>query len=151
MISTARALTRTFLGKREWIRFRKAICLSDKDFVYVMLDDDCISVLLKNVEVLKREIGSGRLVLVVNTRKNYNMLNDISDAIHIYRMSLKGMERMAYYTIIFERIRNMQILSLDVPFGRNGSMFVDLKGLSKEEIITIGLFDLPMKSDRIVR
>ena len=53
---------------------------------------------------------------------------------------------MAYYTVLFERIRNMQIVSLDIPFGRSGSKFADLKGLSKEELITIGLLDIPMKS-----
>lgn len=146
MISTVRALSRTILGKREWERLKNTIGLSDADYVYVLLDDDSIPVFVKNIKELKRKIRLGRLVAVVKTRKHYELLSGLNDVADVYLMSENGMKRMAYYTVLFERIRNMQIVSLDIPFGRSGSKFEDLKGLSKEELITIGLLDIPMKS-----
>ena len=113
-----------------------------RDVLFLILDRDCEDALFEHKLEIQSKNNGGIIYVISANRVRKD------DVIKTFHSSPWRIRCMSTYIVLFERLPNVQILDLDIPFGRNGSSFIGLKGITKKEIIELGLLGVqPSKDD----
>ena len=130
------------VGREVWECLLEKNKFTKADTAFVLLQEDCLKYWNKYLDEYMERKTPRRIFLLADLkyRKQIEELHRNCFCV-LYIEEEKLISFSAFYTI-FASGDNVWFLSLDLPFGRNTSSLLGLKGLTLEEMVYTGMMDL---------
>jgi len=130
-------------GYLTWRKITKSI--TDRDVVLVM-PEDCDELNYYSLLYIDRYIKKNQkrnCVIVTNNKKVLTHCKDISNTVtEIFQVNSKKINNLIQFYCLYQFDTRIMFASLSKPNGRNAERILNKNGVSIEDIVSIGIFNL---------
>lgn len=135
-------------GKAIWEQLLDNEKFSKEDIGFVLLDEECLAYWDKYLMDYVSVNRPSRIFLLAAPSAQKAIEKIKRDYVRVLYFDMDELIDFSAFYAVFTSGENVIFLALDLPYGRNGSSILGLKGLTLEEIVYTGMMNLgKMKTD----
>jgi len=142
-----KAMVRAFLGRRRWLKIKRKYNVAKNGIYVVMMPDadrEFNEAALRNIDnFLDYRKGSNVIILTTDewvAKNSHSYSNRIEAVIRISERDLRYYNCYYYYYYYFGFSERFILMSLQGIHGKRLALAENVNGISKEELVCIGLY-----------